>query len=77
MLSLDESQPWYYDDLLRVEKDSLLANKWNEVDGRKTNQRTAEPVKSTYAEDTKKRKLSWKRKQMSKSSSHFQELTPS
>jgi hypothetical protein len=50
----------------RVEKDSLPANKWNEVDGRKTCARTTKPTKRTYAEITKKRKLSWKREEASK-----------
>jgi hypothetical protein len=52
----------------RVEKDTSLlsANKWNEVDGRKTDVNTTKPTKRTYAEVTKKRKLSWKRKEASK-----------
>jgi hypothetical protein len=61
----------------RVEKDSLPVNKWNEVDRWKTDKRTAEPAKWTYAEVTKKRKLSWKKELTSKRSSHFQELIPS
>jgi hypothetical protein len=61
----------------RVEKDSLPANKWNEVDGRKTDARTTEPAKRTYDEIIKKRKLSWKREETSTRTSHFQELIPS
>jgi hypothetical protein len=50
----------------RVEKDSLSANKWNEVDGRKTDVRTTKPTKITYAKITKERKLSLKREEVSK-----------
>jgi hypothetical protein len=49
-----------------VEKDSLSANKWNEVDGRKTDVRTTKPTKRTYAKITKERKLSLKREEVSK-----------
>jgi hypothetical protein len=44
----------------RVEKDSLSANKWNEIDGRKTDVKNTKPTKISYAKITKKRKLSWK-----------------
>jgi hypothetical protein len=50
----------------RVEKDSLSANKWNEIDGRKTDLKNTKPKKLSYAEITKKRKLSWKRDESSK-----------
>jgi hypothetical protein len=50
----------------RVEKDSLSANKWNEIDGRKTDVKNTKPKKLYCAEITKKRKLSWKRDESSK-----------
>ncbi len=50
----------------RVEKDSLSANKWDEIDGRKTDVKNTKPKKLSYAEITKKRKLSWKRDESSK-----------
>jgi hypothetical protein len=49
-----------------VEKDSLSANKWDEIDGRKTDVKNTKPKKLSYAEITKKRKLSWKRDESSK-----------
>jgi hypothetical protein len=62
----------------RVEKDSLSANKWNEVDGRKTDVNTTKPTKRTNTKITKKRKLSWKREEASKKRpSHFEKLIPS
>jgi hypothetical protein len=38
----------------RVEKDSLSANKWNEVDERKADVSTTKPAKRTHAKPTKK-----------------------
>jgi hypothetical protein len=51
---------------LAVEKDSLSANKWNEIDGRTTDVKNTKPKKLSYAKITKKRKLSWKRDKSSK-----------
>jgi hypothetical protein len=52
--------------LLTVEKDSLSANKWDEINGRKTDVKNTKPKKLSYAEIAKKRKLSWKRDESSK-----------
>jgi hypothetical protein len=52
--------------VLCVEKDSLSANKWDEIDGRKTDVKNTKPKKLSYAEIAKKRKLSWKRDESSK-----------